>query len=66
MKKADLYCTYHFSLKCLAEHIKYESLIQVANHEDFFDLYPRFGRKKKFLIQMYFHKCNERYCHVYV
>ncbi|WP_141548398.1 DUF3885 domain-containing protein, partial [Bacillus thuringiensis] len=42
-----LYCTYQFSLKCLAEDIKYESLIQAANHEDFSVLYPRFGRKKE-------------------
>ncbi|MED2711421.1 DUF3885 domain-containing protein [Bacillus toyonensis] len=47
-KEADLYCTSQFSLKCLAEDIKYEPLIQAVNHEDFPDLYPRFGRKKEF------------------
>ncbi|WP_142346708.1 DUF3885 domain-containing protein, partial [Bacillus toyonensis] len=46
-KEADLYCTSQFSLKCLAEDIKYEPLIQAVNHEDFPDLYPRFGRKKE-------------------
>ncbi|WP_242214708.1 DUF3885 domain-containing protein [Bacillus cereus group sp. BfR-BA-01383] len=46
-EEADLYCTSQFSLKCLAENIKYESLIQAANHEDFPNLYPRFGRKKE-------------------
>ena len=46
-KEADLYCTSQFSLKCLAEDIKYELLIQAVNHEDFPDLYPRFGRKKE-------------------
>ncbi len=45
-EEADLYCTYQFSLKCLAEDIKYP-LIQAANHEDFPGLYPRFGRKKE-------------------
>ncbi|MES5948103.1 DUF3885 domain-containing protein [Bacillus cereus group sp. MG6] len=47
-EEADLYCTSQFSLKCLAEDIKYEPLIQAVNHEDFPDLYPRFGRKKEF------------------
>ncbi|HDR7320683.1 TPA: DUF3885 domain-containing protein [Bacillus toyonensis] len=46
-EEADLYCTSQFSLKCLAEDIKYELLIQAVNHEDFPDLYPRFGRKKE-------------------
>lgn len=46
-EEADLYCTYQFSLKCLAEDIKYEPLIQSANHEDFPDLRPRLGRKKE-------------------
>ncbi|WP_142346121.1 DUF3885 domain-containing protein [Bacillus cereus] len=46
-EEADLYCTYQFSLKCLAEDIKHESLIQATNHKDFPDLYPRFGRKKE-------------------
>ncbi|HDR7795368.1 TPA: DUF3885 domain-containing protein [Bacillus luti] len=46
-EEADLYCTYQFSLKCLAEDIKHEPLIQAANHEDFPNLYPRFGRKKE-------------------
>ncbi|RWS45287.1 DUF3885 domain-containing protein [Bacillus mycoides] len=46
-EEADLYCTSQFSLKCLAEDIKYEPLIQAANHEDFPNLYPRFGRKKE-------------------
>ncbi|MGH1283740.1 DUF3885 domain-containing protein [Bacillus toyonensis] len=46
-EEADLYCTSQFSLKCLTEDIKYEPLIQAANHEDFPDLYPRFGRKKE-------------------
>ncbi|HDR7544199.1 TPA: DUF3885 domain-containing protein, partial [Bacillus thuringiensis] len=46
-EEADLYCTYQFSLKCLVEDIKYESLIQAANHEGFSALYPRFGRKKE-------------------
>ncbi|HDR7590124.1 hypothetical protein BW899_24785 [Bacillus mycoides] len=46
-EEADLYCTYQFSLKCLAEDIKYEPLIQAANHEDFPDLRPRLGRKKE-------------------
>ncbi|WP_141548314.1 DUF3885 domain-containing protein [Bacillus toyonensis] len=46
-KEADLYCTSQFSLKCLAEDIKYEPLIQAVNHEDFPNLYPRFGRKKE-------------------
>ncbi|MGE7855386.1 DUF3885 domain-containing protein [Bacillus sp. NPDC094064] len=45
--EADLYCTSQFSLKCLAEDIKHEPLIQAANHEDFPDLYPRFGREKR-------------------
>lgn len=53
-EEADLYCTSQFSLKCLAEDIKYEPLIQAVNHEDFPDLYPRFGRKKEFFIQTYF------------
>lgn len=53
-EEADLYCTYQFSLKCFVEDIKYEPLIQAANHEDFPDLRPRLGRKKKFHIQMYF------------
>ncbi|MCU4769404.1 DUF3885 domain-containing protein [Bacillus toyonensis] len=47
-EEADLYCTSQFSLKCLAEDIKYEPLIQAVNHEDFPNLYPRFGRKKEF------------------
>ncbi|MGH0513379.1 DUF3885 domain-containing protein [Bacillus cereus] len=46
-EEADLYCTYQFSLKCFAENIKYEPLIQAANHEDFPDLRPRLGRKKE-------------------
>ncbi|QWG28264.1 DUF3885 domain-containing protein [Bacillus mycoides] len=46
-EEADLYCTYQFSLKCFAEDIKYEPLIQAANHEDFPDLRPRLGRKKE-------------------
>ncbi|MFF2880386.1 DUF3885 domain-containing protein [Bacillus thuringiensis] len=46
-EEADLYCTSQFSLKCLAEDIKYELLIQAVNHEDFPDLYPRLGRKKE-------------------
>ncbi|AXK21732.1 TPA: DUF3885 domain-containing protein [Bacillus toyonensis] len=46
-EEADLYCTSQFSLKCLAEDIKYEPLIQAVNHEDFPNLYPRFGSKKK-------------------
>ncbi|MED3539927.1 DUF3885 domain-containing protein [Bacillus toyonensis] len=46
-EEADLYCTSQFSLKCLAEDIKYELLIQAVNHKDFPDLYPRFGRKKE-------------------
>ncbi|SME50661.1 hypothetical protein BACERE00185_05511 [Bacillus mobilis] len=46
-EEADLYCTYQLSLKCLAEDIKYQSLIQAANHEDFPGLYPRFGCKKE-------------------
>ncbi|MFE8000703.1 DUF3885 domain-containing protein, partial [Bacillus cereus] len=46
-EEADLYCTYQFSLKCLAEDIKYKLLIQAANYEDFSALYPRFGRKKE-------------------
>ncbi|MHC2836099.1 DUF3885 domain-containing protein [Bacillus sp. F9_6S_D1_P_5] len=46
-EETDLYCTYQFSLKCLAEDIKYQPLIQAANHEDFPGLYPRFGRKKE-------------------
>lgn len=46
-EEADLYCTSQFSLKCLAEDIKYELLIQAVNHEDFPDLYPRFGSKKE-------------------
>ncbi|WP_142335153.1 DUF3885 domain-containing protein [Bacillus toyonensis] len=46
-EEADLYCTSQFSLKCLAVDIKYELLIQAVNHEDFPDLYPRFGRKKE-------------------
>ncbi|MES5938767.1 MULTISPECIES: DUF3885 domain-containing protein [unclassified Bacillus cereus group] len=46
-EEADLYCTYQFSLKCFACDIKYTPLIQAANHEDFLDLYPRFGRKKE-------------------
>ena len=46
-EEADLYCTYQFSLKCLAEDVKYEPLIQAANHEDFPDLRPRLGRKKE-------------------
>ena len=46
-EEADLYCTYQFSLKCFAEDIKYEPLIEAANHEDFPDLHPRLGRKKE-------------------
>ncbi|MFE6138547.1 DUF3885 domain-containing protein [Bacillus sp. NPDC057893] len=46
-EEADLYCTSQFSLKCLAEDIKYEPLIEAANHEDFPDLRPRLGRKKE-------------------
>lgn len=46
-EEADLYCTYQFSLKCLAEDIKPVPLIKAANHEDFPGLYPRFGRKKE-------------------
>ncbi|QWH17786.1 DUF3885 domain-containing protein [Bacillus mycoides] len=46
-EEADLYCTYQFSLKCFVEDIKYEPLIQAANHEDFPDLRPRLGRKKE-------------------
>ncbi|WP_002147785.1 DUF3885 domain-containing protein [Bacillus cereus] len=46
-EEADLYCTFQFSLKCLAEDIKYEPLIEAANHEDFPDLRPRLGRKKE-------------------
>ncbi|EJQ44579.1 hypothetical protein IEE_02769 [Bacillus cereus BAG5X1-1] len=46
-EEADLYCTYQFSLKCFAGNIKYEPLIQAANHEDFPDLRPRLGRKKE-------------------
>ncbi|PQZ53250.1 hypothetical protein CQZ94_21575 [Bacillus sp. MYb209] len=46
-EEADLYCTYQFSLKCLAEDIKYEPLIEAANHKDFPDLRPRLGRKKE-------------------
>jgi len=44
-EEADLYCTYQLSLQCFAEDIKYEPLIQAANHEDFPDLCPRLGRK---------------------
>lgn len=44
-EEADLYCTYQLSLQCFAEDIKYEPLIQAANHEDFPDLHPRLGRK---------------------
>ena len=53
-EETDLYCTYQFSLKYFAGDIKYKRLIKAANHEDLPGLYPRLGRKKKFLIQMYF------------
>ncbi|MGE7881550.1 DUF3885 domain-containing protein [Bacillus sp. NPDC094077] len=46
-EEAELYCTYQFALKCLAEDINYVPLIQATNHEDFPGLYPRFGRKKE-------------------
>lgn len=46
-EESDLFCTYQFSLKCLAGDIKHEPLIQAANHEDFPGLYPRFGSKKE-------------------
>ena len=48
--KVSLYIVHiNFSFKCLAEDIKYEPLIQAANHEDFSDLYLRFGRKRNLL-----------------
>ena len=46
-EEADLYCTYQFSLKCFASDIKYNQLIQVANHEDFPGFYPRLDAKKE-------------------
>ena len=65
-EEADLYCTYQFSLQCFAEDIKYEPLIQAANHEDFPDLRPRLGRKNNFISRCIFYKCNKGYYHVYL
>ena len=53
-EKADLFCTFQFSLKCLAEDINYEPIIQALIMKIFQIFILVLDVRKKFLIQMYF------------